>query len=288
MVHGTTQGAAEALHISQPGVSKALQELERQVGFLLFDRVRKRLVPTAEGRLLFLEIERNYAALGNLRGAAARIRDFGSGQIRIATLSALSTNIVPVALTRFQAAHPDISITLQTRMSATVKELVLSGQFDLGLVADEIDATGVDVVPFATFPAAVALPSADPLCERPELRLEDLDGRNFLALSPEDTTRRHLDALFEERGISPKVVLETPFANTICSLVQAGMGCGIINPLAAAPFVGKGVTLKRFDAAVQFRSLLIRPSGIPQSRAVTDCIQILKDTAEEQISAIPF
>ncbi|MBR9763017.1 MAG: LysR family transcriptional regulator [Rhodobacteraceae bacterium] len=282
MVHGTTQKAAESLHISQPGVSKALQDLEQSVGFALFDRVRKRLQPTAEGRLFFREVETNFAALANLHSAAGRIRDFGSGQLRIATLSALSTNVVPAALKRFHDANPDVSITLQARMSSTVKDLVLSGQCDLGLAADEIDTTGVDARPFSVFPAMIALPSDDPLCARERLEIEDLQGRNFISLSPEDTSRRQLDTLLEEAGVRPKVVLETPFANTVCSLVQAGLGLGLINPLSAAPFLGRGVTLRPFGARVEFRTLLVLPAGLPVARKVSDCIAILEDEARRQ------
>ena len=79
MVNGTTQRAAEVLHISQPGISKAIQELERQLGFALFHRTRRRLVPTAEAHFYFREVEESFAALSRLRSAAARIRDFGSG-----------------------------------------------------------------------------------------------------------------------------------------------------------------------------------------------------------------
>ena len=284
MVHGTTQKAAEVLHISQPGVSKALQDLEYDVGFPLFHRVRKRLQPTAEGRLLFREVETNFAALNNLHSAAGRIRDFGSGQLRIATLSALSTNVVPAALKRFHDANPDISITLQARMSSTVKDLILSGQCDLGLAADEIDTTGVDARPFAVFPAVIALPSDDPLCQRERIELDDLEGRNFISLSPEDTSRRQLDSFLDAAGIRPKVVLETPFANTVCSLVQAGLGLGLINPLSAAPFLGRGVTLRPFGARVEFRTLLVLPAGLPVARKVSDCIAILQNETKQQIA----
>jgi DNA-binding transcriptional LysR family regulator len=282
MVHGTTHKASESLHISQPGVSKALQDLEHQIGFALFNRVRKRLEPTAEARLLFQEIEKNFTALTSLRTAAARIRDFGSGELRIATLSALSTNIVPAALKRFYDAKPDISITLQTRMSSTVKDMVLSGQCDVGLAADEIDTTGIDAQLFAVLPGMIALPSDDRLCDKDVLDIDDLDGRNFIALSPEDTSRRQLDNLLEQNDVRLKVIMETPFANTVCSLVQAGLGMGLINPLSARPFVGQGVTLRPIRAKVEFRTLLILRRGLPVPQNVSLFTSILKDEARRQ------
>lgn len=281
MVNGTTQRAAEVLHISQPGISKAIQELERQLGFVLFHRTRRRLVPTAEAHFYFREVEDSFAALSRLRSAAARIRDFGSGEIRIATLSALSTNIVPRALVRFRKLHPDVSITLQTHMSSTVKELVAAGQFDLGLAADEIDVSGVEAQPLSTFRGAIALPDSHPLCRKARLEPQDLNDRDFIALSPEDTTRQDLERVLEGAGIRVKTVLETPFANTICAMVQAGMGIGFINPICAEPFLGKGVVLRPFAPSLEFRTLLVRPPAVPPSQIVRDCI----DAFSEEISA---
>ncbi|KGF68312.1 LysR family transcriptional regulator [Hoeflea sp. BAL378] len=279
MLNGTTQRAAEVLHISQPGVSKALQDLERELGFELFHRTRKRLIPTAEAQLYIREVEDSFASLSRLRSAAARIRDFGSGQIKLATLSALSTNIVPRALVRFRSRYPEVSITLQSNMSSTVKDLVQSARFDLGLAANEIDVTGVEAREFAAFPAALAMPEHHPLTAKQVIVPEDLHDLPFIALSPEDTTRGHLDALLRERGVRPRVVLETPFANTICAMVQAGLGCGIVNPLSAELFVHHGLVLRPFMPVLLFRTLLIRPSDAVPSRIVETCIDALEQEA---------
>ena len=123
MTNGTTARAAEVLHVSQPAVS---QELERSLGFDLFRRIKGRLQPTPEGQLFFREVEQAFIGLTHLRGAAARIRDYGSGELRIACLSALSTNVLPRALRAFMTKHPNIAITFQARMSSNVRDLVAS------------------------------------------------------------------------------------------------------------------------------------------------------------------
>lgn len=279
MLHGTTKHAAEVLHISQPGVSKAIQDLERELGFELFHRVRKRLQPTAEGQLYFREVEESFASLSRLSSAGARIRDFGSGQIRLATLSALSTNIIPRALRSFQGDHPSVSIVLQARMSSTVKDLVASGGFDLGLAADEIDASGVQAEPFAEFNGAICLPESHPLSSKREISPRDLDGCPFIALSAEDTSRQRLDRVLSDHGVKPRIVLETPFANTVCAMVQAGLGCGLVNPLTAEPFLGRGVILRPLVPRIPFRTLLIQPIAKPTANIVADCIRTLKSEA---------
>lgn len=190
MTNGSTVRAAEVLRISQPAISKAIRELEKQIGFALFRRENGRLIATSEAQLFFRDVHQSFTGLSALRGIAARIRDFGSGEIRIATRNALSTNVVPAALALFRRQHPDVAITLQTRLSSEAKDLVASNQFDIALAADEVDTTGVDVSLLADHRAVLALPAGHPLCEHKVIRVGDLAGVDMIALSPEDTTRR--------------------------------------------------------------------------------------------------
>lgn len=277
MTNGTTARAAEVLHVSQPAVSKMIQELERSLGFALFRRLKGRLHPTPEGQLFFREVEHAFLGLTHLRGAAARIRDFGSGELRIACLSALSTNILPRALKVFMTRNPNIAVTFQARMSSTVRDLVASGQFDLGIVADEIDRTGVVAVDFARFRVAVAVPEGHPLEKCETVRPQDLADYPFIALAPEDTTRGEAEEAFQNVGVKVRTVMETPYSTTICAMVAAGIGIGLVDPLTAEPYLGRGLTLKAFEPALHFRTLLITPPNRMASRHLQEFIGDLRD-----------
>lgn len=276
MTSGTTTRAAEILHVSQPAVSKMIQELERSLGFHLFQRIKGRLHPTQEGQLFFREVEQAFLGLAHLRGAAARIRDYGSGELRIACLSALSTNVLPRALQAFMTRNPNVAITFQARMSSNVRDLVASGQFDLGIVADEIDSTGVAVEEFARFRVAVAMPQGHPLETLDVVHPSDLDGHRFIALAPEDTTRREAEEAFERAGVTIRPVVETPYSTTICAMVAAGIGVGLVNPLTAEPYLGHGLVLRPFEPALHFRTLLITPPSRLASRNLEEFIGYLR------------
>ncbi|MEQ8291185.1 MAG: LysR substrate-binding domain-containing protein [Roseovarius sp.] len=278
---GTTSRAAEVLRVSQPSVSKTIQDLERSIGFPVFDRVKGRLRPTAEGQLFFREVEHAFAGLAYLRGAAARIRDFGSGELRVASLSALSTNLVPRALATLVPKNPGVAITFQARMSSVVRDLVASGQFDIGVVADEIDKTGVEVRPFARFRAWLAIPEGHPLEARDVIRPADLVNEPFIALSPEDTTRQQAETALAAEGVKLSIILETPYATTICAMVAAGLGVGLVDPLTAEPFEGRGMVLRPFEPEVHFRTLLILPPHRPAPRIVEDFIVELFHALQE-------
>jgi DNA-binding transcriptional LysR family regulator len=262
MTSGTASRAAELLQITQPAVSRSIAELEGAVGFALFDRVRGRLVPTPEGQLFFRDVAVSFEGLDRLRSAAARIRDFGSGSIRIASLAALGSTLVPRAIQTFRNRHPQIAITLQILSSAAVRELVVTQQFDIGLAADEVDLSGVEHTVFGSFRAVCAVPARHPLAALRVIKPENLHEIPFLALAPEDRARARLEHVLAETGSRPQIVVETPNSGTICALALQGVGVGLVNPAAADGYAERGLALRPFEPAIHFSSyLLYRPDA---------------------------
>lgn len=269
MTGGTTARAAEVLGISQPAVSKALAALERSTGFRLFDREKGRLVPTAEGEMFFREVQVAFAGISRLRSAAARIRDRGSGDIRVGSLSAFSTNLVPAAIGGFSGRHPGVRVSLAVESSSTLRDMVAAGELDVAVAANEINAAGLQTLPFARVRAALAIPPGHPLAGRDEVRPADLHGLPFVALAPEDTARREAEAMFARHGSSPRVVVETAYSLTVCALALARVGCGLVDPVTAAGFVERGLVLKPLAPSVHFRTLLLFPAR-KRSKLVAD------------------
>jgi DNA-binding transcriptional LysR family regulator len=287
MVTGSASRAADLLQVTQPAVSRSVLELERSLGFALFDRVRGRLVPTAEGQLFYRDVAASFAGLDRLRASAARIRDFGSGEIRLASLSALGARLVPHAIRLFFDRHPSTAITLQIASSSTVRELVASGRFDLGLAADEIDTSGIDHQTFTTPKAVCVIPAAHPLAQRKAIRPKDLHGVRFIALAPEDTVRRSMDNIFAAEGVRPVIVVETPSSATVCTLAMEGVGVGLTNPYAVSADAAPSVVFRPFLAALHFRSLLIFPPDRPKARHVRDLVKALLDARNAAGAAVP-
>lgn len=272
---GTASRAAESLGVTQPAVSRTIAELERSVGFPLFARIRNRLVPTPEARLLYQDVEAAFQGIDTIRASAARIRDQGSGELRVASLSALGGSLVPRAIGRFRRQHPEVRVTLMVLSSREVRDLVASGQFDIGLAADEIDTTGVTHQTFLTRDALCAIPAGHPLADRPVVTPADLHGVPFVAYVPEDRARQRLDALLAVEKVVPEVVVETIYASTLHALVAEGVGVGLVSPAAVDGLDPSRVVLRPFAPAVQIRSLLILPSDRPKSGIVRDFIDAL-------------
>ncbi|MFN7023307.1 MAG: LysR substrate-binding domain-containing protein [Pseudorhizobium sp.] len=277
IITGTASRAAELMGVTQPAVSRLIGELEATVGFPLFDRVKGRLVPTPEADIFYRDVETSFRGLDRLRSSAARIRDFGSGHIRVASLAATGSTIVPRAVRRFREVFPSAIVTLSIMSSASVRNHIVDGEFDLGLAADEVDLSGVEHQVFGSFPALCAIPPGHPLAAKKVIRPEDLHGVDYVALSPEDRARLQLDQLCLDIGARPKLVIETPFAITACALALEGVGVGIVNPLAVDGFAERGLILRPFEPAVYFKSYLLFRPDMQKARLVRAFVSALME-----------
>ncbi|WP_426240174.1 LysR substrate-binding domain-containing protein [Pararhizobium sp. DWP1-1-3] len=275
MTTGSTVRAAELMQISQPAVSRLISELEAGTGFSLFDRIRGRLVPTPEGQMFFREVDASFRGMDHLRSAAASIRDYGSGSLKVASLAALGVDLVPNAINTFLLAHPRTKITLQVLASTNVRNLVVDGQFDVGLAADEVDLSGLDSQIFGNFPAVCAMPRNHPLAFTQVIRPLDLQGHPLIGLAPEDRARRRIDTVLRAEGVEPDYIVETPSSSTICALALAGVGLGFVNPLTVQGFVERGLILKPFEPRVDFRCYLLFRPDAQKARLVRSFVAVL-------------
>ncbi|RYD41324.1 MAG: LysR family transcriptional regulator, partial [Sphingomonadales bacterium] len=133
MMSGGITAAATMLNISQPSVSRLIADMERAVGFRLFDRRGARVHPTAQAQALYEAVRRSYAGLDLLDQAARRIRAHPVGTVRIAALAAIAMAILPAVIARFRILYPDIKIIVESLGQRAIEERVFLGQADLGV-----------------------------------------------------------------------------------------------------------------------------------------------------------
>lgn len=135
MLSGSMTAAAEALHTSQPNISRLIAQLERSCSFRLFERIAGRLLPTEEGTALFRDVERAFVGLDSLQASARAIAQGGTGRLRIAAVPSLSLTLLPRVVQRFRERHPHAAITIHTSDSPTVAHWTASQFCDLGLAS---------------------------------------------------------------------------------------------------------------------------------------------------------
>lgn len=283
---GSATRAAELLRISQPSVSKLVLDLEADIGLRLFERVRRRLVPTPEGRRLGQEVEGLFLQLSRIEHVGNEMRAKEIGELRIATLPALGIGLVPHVLAKLLHVHPGISAVLSVAPSQRVVEMVAAGEADIGFAypVPGIPSTLIRH-PLAILPAVAALPRGHRLARRSVLRPEDLfSGDPFISLGREDRSRDNMDVIFGKTSVAPKVVIETQFAAVACELVATGAGIALIDAVTANFYRGR-VVIKPVNPTFNFDFGAIMLAGQPQSSIVRDFLQAVAAALQAVIVA---
>lgn len=277
---GSTAKAAALMDITQPAVSQSLKKLEAAAGFALFNRLRGRLHPTPEAHALLAEVERAFVGLGSIEHRMRSLRRFGVNTLTLASYPAFGLGFVPRALARLigpdpaRADRPQVS--LQLLSSREVGERVLAGRVDFGLMADELPTTGHEHSTFARMKGVAVMAPGHRLARAAVLQPAQLAEEPFLALNPEDASRRRLERALVERGVALHVVAETPYAASVCEMALNGLGIGIVNPITALDYVRLGLVVRPLALDVPFACLLVMPPGRQLSALGARCLRAMR------------
>ena len=265
---GNLTEAAAMLQTSQPTISRELARFEKLAGLKLFDRVRGRLQPTAQGLHLFEEVQRSWYGLDRIINAAEGLRQFRQGELSIACLPVFSQSLLPLLCQPFLQRYPDVSLNIIPQESPLLEEWLSAQRYDLGLIETSHTPAGTERTELFTGNEVCVLPQEHELAEKPCLTPQDFAGQNYISLSQTDSYRQLLDQLFNEHGVQRRMVMETHSAASVCAMVRAGVGVSIVNPLTALDYASSGVVIRRFSIDVPFTVSLIRPRHRPSSALV--------------------
>jgi DNA-binding transcriptional LysR family regulator len=235
--------------------------LELHLGYALFERRGRRLIPTHEAESLYREIEQIYSNLERVSHVAQDIRFQRAGALRIATLPALAHWLVPKAITRFLKIRPNVRVFVQSLPSRQIGELVATRQFDVGVVEFPLVKPAVQVEPFAPIQTMAVVPTSHPLASRKAISLKDLAGERMVMLSQHTYIRYQIDDAFASMGVAPEVVIETPSSSIACALVAAGAGISLVSRWTVETFTGVDLVAIPVEETLTSRYAIIYPDG---------------------------
>lgn len=284
---GGITAAAVLLHLSQPSVSRLVADLEASVGFTLFERHGRRLVPSAQALALYETVRRSFTGLELLDQAARRIRAHPVGTIRIAALPALAAALLPDALTVFWREYPDIKVTVESLGQRQVEDRVFLAQADLGLGVQMPLREGVRGSALVRAPYVCLLPSGDPLAARGALRLRDLSDRDLIGPMHEaDALWYGIDEALAAEGMSMRRRLETQQSWPAYAFVKAGLGVAIAEPFSAPLFSQLGVVVRRLEPELAVSFVLMEPD-IGSTPAATRLLsEAIRNAAESCLAEV--
>jgi molybdate transport repressor ModE-like protein len=240
--HGSFSAAARALKYSQSAVSQQIATLEREADARLIERTGRTVRLTDAAWAL---VRRTEVIVAELAAADAELRALASGhggRIRLSTFASAATSLVPVALTRFRATHPEVEVELSLVESPTdAAGRVRAGEVDLALLVRPVDAptsaTGIRLHPLFDDPMLAVLPAGHRLASRPEIALTDLADEAWVLGGGADCPDRELILrACRMAGYEPAAAIRFPTDdyNAVQGMVAAGAGVTVLPRLALA------------------------------------------------------
>lgn len=226
--------AAKALHTSQPGVSKAIIELEEELGVDIFARHGKRLKRVTEpGEHVLKSIAVIMREVGNLKRIGEQFSAQDSGTLSIATTHTQARYVLPHAVAKLRNSYPKVHISLHQATPHEVARMVLEEQAEIGMATESLaDYPDLVTLPCYEWEHVLVIPPSHPLARKERIGLDDLVVEPLITYHPSFTGRGKLDAAFEARQLQPRIVLEAIDSDVIKTYVRLGLGIGIVAEMA--------------------------------------------------------
>jgi LysR family cys regulon transcriptional activator len=226
--------AAKALHTSQPGVSKAILELEEELGVDIFQRHGKRLRRVTEpGQHVLASIERILLELDNLRRIGDEFSRQESGTLSIAATHTQARYMLPGPVALLRRRYPEVRVALHQGNPDQVAQMLVDGAADIGLATESLaEHAELITLPCYDWQHVIVVPAGHPLAGVAHPTLEQLAAEPLVSYHPSFTGRRRIDQAFAQRRLTPDVVLEAIDSDVIKTYVKLGLGVGIVAEMA--------------------------------------------------------
>jgi LysR family cys regulon transcriptional activator len=226
--------AAEALHTSQPGVSKQIRALEEELGVDLFVRQGRRFVAiTDAGREVLASIDHVLAELANMKSIGAEHADESKGHLAVAVTHTQARYALPGVVTAFKKRFANVKLKLLQGNPHQLARMVIDGEADVAIATEALDDySELVTVPCYSWHHCVVVPDGHPLVAEKPLTLEAIAKYPIITYDPTFAGRTAIDKAFAARGLEPEVALSALDSDVIKSYVSLGLGVGIISQRA--------------------------------------------------------
>ena len=264
---------AKALFTSQPGISKAILELEEELGIDLFVRHGKRLRRVTEpGQEVLKAIDVILREVANMKRIGEEYSKQDAGTLSIAATHTQARYVLPEPVAQLRRRFPKVQVSLHQGSPSEVVQMLLDGTADIGLATESLsEPEDLVSLPCYEWEHVIVMRADDPLAAFEKITLEQLAGETLISYHPSFTGRTKVDAAFAHRRLKPNVVLEAIDSDVIKTYVRLGLGVGILAEMAvrddppggelvtrpAGHLFGKNVTRVAFRRGAYLRGYVL-------------------------------
>ena len=280
--------AAKALHTSQPGVSKAIIELEEELGVDIFARHGKRIKRVTEpGQHVLQSIEIILREVQNLKRIGEQFSKQDSGKLSIATTHTQARYVLPQPVAKLRQIYPKVGIELHQGSPDQVAQMLMTDVAEIGIATESLSQyEDLVTLPCYEWQHVLVLPFGHALLDKERINLEDLARVPLITYHPSFTGRTRIDRAFAARHLQPNVVLEAIDSDVIKTYVKLGMGVGIVAEMAmqgenltpdlvarpAAQLFGHNLARVAFKRGTYLRHFVLRFAELLSDRLSRDTI----------------
>ena len=226
--------AAEALHTSQPGVSKQIRLLEQELGADIFVRQGRRFVAVTDaGREVLAAVDRILSEVANLKSIGEEFAHHARGTLAVGVTHTQARYALPPIVTEFKRRFPEVKLKLLQGNPQQLARMVASGEADLAIATEALmEQPELVTIPCYHWHHCVVIPERHPLAKAKPLTLEAIAAYPLVTYDPTFAGRTAVDRAFAARGLSPEIALTALDSDVIKSYVTLGLGVGIISSRA--------------------------------------------------------
>ena len=225
---------AKALHTSQPGISKAILELEEELGVDIFVRHGKRLRRVTEpGQLVLKSVELIMRELANLKRIGEEFSKQDAGTLSIATTHAQARYFLPGPVAALRKRFPKVQVVLHQGTPADVARMLADDVAEIGIATEALgDESDLVSLPCYDWQHVLVVPAQHPLAQAERPTLAQIAAEPLVTYHPTFSGRSRIDAAFARANLKPNIALEAIDADVVKTYVRLGMGVGLVSELA--------------------------------------------------------
>jgi DNA-binding transcriptional LysR family regulator len=223
--------AARRLGLTQSAVSQQVKALERELGVELFEP-DSRSIPTAAGDYLHREAGLILAAVDDVRRGVREVGGVGAGSVKFGMIDVAAIELMPGVLASFKRDHPHVKVEAVVRTSGELIDMVEGHELDFAVAVTNRVPEGLATRPIYSDSIVAVVPKGSPFAGG-KISLGELRGEPLILYPRSSHSRMLIDEIFRSHGVVPTVAMEMHYPEAICSLVQQGMGVGLISELSA-------------------------------------------------------